>query len=167
MKVSNGINLVKLKIESKNPLLMRVWYSIELIPIQPCVLGIGYLWPRWWVSLAELLLLKVCLWISIMCRDARVLWLLWQLGVAQWRAQGLGGDLGACPVSSSRGLRIIGPMRALVSPSDSILVSLSNTSLSMYFFCNSRIHVITLYLGHVCVVLCVNASMLVPRMNPD
>jgi hypothetical protein len=46
MKVSNGINLVKLKIESKNPLLMRVWYSIELIPIQPCVLGIGYLWPR-------------------------------------------------------------------------------------------------------------------------
>jgi hypothetical protein len=25
----------------------------------------------------------------------------------------------------------------------------SNTSLSMYLFCNSRIHVITLYLGHV------------------
>jgi hypothetical protein len=27
----------------------------------------------------------------------------------------------------------------------------SNTLLSMYLFCNSRIHVITLYLGHVCV----------------
>jgi hypothetical protein len=32
--------------------------------------------------------------------------------------------LGARPVSSSRGLRILGPMRALVSPSGSILVSL-------------------------------------------
>jgi hypothetical protein len=65
-------------------------------------------------------------------------------------------------MSSSQGLRIIGPMRALVSPSDSILVSLllclnSNTSLSMYFFCNSRTHVITLYSGHECVYF---ASML-------
>jgi hypothetical protein len=33
----------------------------------------------------------------------------------------------------------------------------SNTSLSMYFFCNSRIHIITLYSGHVCVYY---ASML-------
>jgi hypothetical protein len=41
----------------------------------------------------------------------------------------------------------------------------SNTSLPMYFFCNSRIHVITLYSGHVCVVLCVNASVLAPRMD--
>jgi hypothetical protein len=32
-----------------------------------------------------------------------------------------------------------------------------NTSVSMYLFCNSRIHVITLYLGHVCVYY---ASML-------
>jgi hypothetical protein len=45
-------------------------------------------------------------------------------------------------VSSSRGLHILGPMRALVSPSGSILVSLplrfvfknSRTSLSMYLF---------------------------------
>jgi hypothetical protein len=37
----------------------------------------------------------------------------------------LEGDLGACPVSNSRGLRILGPMRALVSSSDSILVLLS------------------------------------------
>jgi hypothetical protein len=42
----------------------------------------------------------------------------------------------------------------------------SNTSLSMYFFCNSRIHVITLYSDHVCVVLCVNVSVLTPRMDP-
>jgi hypothetical protein len=45
-------------------------------------------------------------------------------GVAQWRTRGLGGDLGARPVSSSRGLHILGPMRALVLPSDSLLVSL-------------------------------------------
>jgi hypothetical protein len=83
--------------------------------------------------------------------------------VAQWRTRSLGGDLGARPVSSSRGLRILGPMRVLVSPSVSILVSLllcfknSRTSLSMYLFCNLRIHVITLYSGHVSVYY---ASML-------
>jgi hypothetical protein len=32
--------------------------------------------------------------------------------------------MGARPVNSSRGLRILGPMRTLVLPSDSILVSL-------------------------------------------
>jgi hypothetical protein len=42
----------------------------------------------------------------------------------------------------------------------------SNTSLSMYFFCNSRIYAITLYLGHVCVVVCINALVLAPRMDP-
>jgi hypothetical protein len=46
------------------------------------------------------------------------------MGVAQWRVRGLGRDLGACPVNNSRGLRIIELMCALVSPSDSILVSL-------------------------------------------
>jgi hypothetical protein len=46
------------------------------------------------------------------------------MGVAQWRARGLGGDLGAGPVSSNRGLRIIGLMRALESLSASIVVSL-------------------------------------------
>jgi hypothetical protein len=80
--------------------------------------------------------------------------------------------MGARPVSNSRGLHIIGPMRALASSSDSILVSLllcflnSDTSLSMYFFCNSRIHVITFYSGYACVVLCINASVLTPRMDP-
>jgi hypothetical protein len=43
----------------------------------------------------------------------------------------------------------------------------SNTSLPMYFFCNSRNHAITLYSGHVCIVLCVNASVLAPRMDPS
>jgi hypothetical protein len=42
----------------------------------------------------------------------------------------------------------------------------SNTSLSMYFFCDSKMYVITLDSGHVCVVLCVNASVLAPRMDP-
>jgi hypothetical protein len=46
MKASNGISLVKLKLESKDQLLARVWYSIELIPIRHCMLGVGYLWPR-------------------------------------------------------------------------------------------------------------------------
>jgi hypothetical protein len=42
-----------------------------------------------------------------------------------------------------------------------------NTSLSMYFFCNSRTHVITLYSGHICAVLCINASVLITRMDFD
>jgi hypothetical protein len=80
--------------------------------------------------------------------------------------------MGARPMNSSRGLRIIGPMRAVASLSDSILASLplyflnSNTLLSMYFFCNSGHHVMTLYSGHICVVLCVNALVLSPRMDP-
>jgi hypothetical protein len=43
MKASNGISLVKLKLESKDQLLARVWHSIEIILIQPCMLGVGYL----------------------------------------------------------------------------------------------------------------------------
>jgi hypothetical protein len=39
------------------------------------------------------------------------------------------------PVSSSRGLRILGPMRALVSSSGSILVSLP-----LYFFKTRELH---------------------------
>jgi hypothetical protein len=46
------------------------------------------------------------------------------MGIAQWRVRGLGGDLEARPVSSSRGLRIIGQMRAPALWSASILVSL-------------------------------------------
>jgi hypothetical protein len=41
----------------------------------------------------------------------------------------------------------------------------SHTSLSMYIFYNSRIHVITLYSGHVCIVLCVNTLVLAPHMD--
>jgi hypothetical protein len=44
MKASNGINLVKLKLESKEHLLAWVWHSIEPILIQPCMLGVGCLW---------------------------------------------------------------------------------------------------------------------------
>jgi hypothetical protein len=74
-------------------------------------------------------------------------------------------------VSSGRGLHIIGSMRALESPSDSILVSLLLCFKLEYFIiyvflCNSRIHIITLYSGHVCVVLCVNALVLTPHMDP-
>jgi hypothetical protein len=63
-------------------------------------------------------------------------------------------------------------MRAFVASSCSSLVSLPlcfklQTSLSMYFFCNSRTHVITLYSGHACIVLYVRASVLTTRMDPD
>jgi hypothetical protein len=81
--------------------------------------------------------------------------------------------MGAHPVSSSRVLHIIGPMQALASSSDSILGFASamflnsKTSLYKYFFCNSRTHVITLYLSLVCAVLFVNASVLAPHMDPD
>jgi hypothetical protein len=46
MKASNDISLIKLKLESKDQLLARVWHSIELILIQSCMLGVGYLWPH-------------------------------------------------------------------------------------------------------------------------
>jgi hypothetical protein len=73
-------------------------------------------------------------------------------------------------MSSSRGLHIIGPMWALVSSTDSILASLPlcfkiKHFIIYVFLCNSRIHVITPYSGHVCVVLCVNASVLAPHMD--
>jgi hypothetical protein len=80
--------------------------------------------------------------------------------------------LGSHPVSSSRGLHIIGLMWTLVSPSDSILVLLPlcfklEHFIIYVFLCNSRIHVITLYSGHVCVVLCVYASVWASRMDPS
>jgi hypothetical protein len=43
MKASVGINLVELKLESKDQLLAWVWHSIEFILFQPCMLGVGYL----------------------------------------------------------------------------------------------------------------------------
>jgi hypothetical protein len=46
MEASNGISLVKLKLESNDQLLAWVWHSIELVLFQPCMLGDGYLWPR-------------------------------------------------------------------------------------------------------------------------
>jgi hypothetical protein len=45
MKASNGISLVKLKLESKDQLLDRVWHTTELIQIQPWMLGVSYSWP--------------------------------------------------------------------------------------------------------------------------
>jgi hypothetical protein len=60
-------------------------------------------------------------------------------------------------MSSSLGLHILGPMRALVSPSGSIFGFASAMFLKLENFiiyvslCNSRIHVITLYSGYGCV----------------
>jgi hypothetical protein len=71
-----------------------------------------------WALVAQALLVDLNV-----CRHAWVLRLLCQVGMAQWWTRGLGGDLGAHPVSSSGGLHNIGPMRALASLSASILVS--------------------------------------------
>jgi hypothetical protein len=46
MKTSNDSSLVKLKLESKDQLSVRVWHSIELVLFQHCMIGVGYLWPR-------------------------------------------------------------------------------------------------------------------------
>jgi hypothetical protein len=43
MKVSNDISLIKIKLESKDQLLARVWHSIKFILFQPCMLRVGYL----------------------------------------------------------------------------------------------------------------------------
>jgi hypothetical protein len=75
-------------------------------------------------------------------------------------------------VSSSQGLRILGPMRALVSPSVSILVSLPLCfqNLENFFIyvspCNSRNLCNNSVFGPCMCVLCVNASVLAPRMDP-
>jgi hypothetical protein len=53
MKESDDIYLSRAKLESKDQLLARIRHSIELILIQPCMLVVGYLWPRWRVSHAE------------------------------------------------------------------------------------------------------------------
>jgi hypothetical protein len=63
-------------------------------------------------------------------------------------------------MSSSRGLRILGPMWALVSSSDSILVHYLCTSFVTKNSCNNSLF------GPCMCVLCVNASMLAPRMDP-
>jgi hypothetical protein len=81
--------------------------------------------------------------------------------------------LGARSVSSSRGLRILGSMRTLVLSSGSILVSLPlclflklENFIIYVSLSNSRIHVITLYSGHVCVYYASMLSVLAPRMDP-
>jgi hypothetical protein len=40
-------------------------------------------------------------------------------------------------------------------------------TVDMYFSCNSRTHVITLYSSHACDVLCVNASVLTTHIDHD
>jgi hypothetical protein len=75
-------------------------------------------------------------------------------------------------VSSSRGFRILGPMRALISLSGSILVSLPLCLKLKNFI----IYVSCLYIKNSCnnsvfgacmCVLCVNVSVLTPHMDPD
>jgi hypothetical protein len=73
-------------------------------------------------------------------------------------------------VSPKTGRRHGSPPREQQS-SDSILVSLPLCfklfiQAMHVFLCNSRIHVITLYSGHACIVLYVNVSVLAPHMDP-
>jgi hypothetical protein len=74
-------------------------------------------------------------------------------------------------VNSRRGLRIIGPMQALVLLSGGILVSLPLCFKlqTLHYLCIpfvTRTHAITLYSGHICAVLCINASVLTSHMDP-
>jgi hypothetical protein len=41
-----AVTYLELKLESKDRLLARLWHSIDLVLFQPCMLGVGYLWPR-------------------------------------------------------------------------------------------------------------------------
>jgi hypothetical protein len=74
-------------------------------------------------------------------------------------------------VSSTRGLRILGPMQALISSSGSILFRFRYVFKLKHFI----IYVSLLQLKNSCnnslfescmCVLCINASVLTPRMNP-
>jgi hypothetical protein len=76
------------------------------------------------------------------------------------------------PMSSSRGFYILGPVQTLVSSSDSILILLPLCFKFEHFI----IYVSLLLLknsynnslfGSCMCVLCVNALVLAPRMNPD
>jgi hypothetical protein len=160
---------VKLKLESKDPLLAWVLYSIELFLFDLCMLGVSFLWPRWRVSLAELLLLRLCLWIKLCVEmpefyDCCGKWV-WPSGEPEvWEETWVPALWAA--VEDLHHRADAGPCRGIIFWFRFRYVLNSNTSLSIYFFCNSRTHVITLYSGHVCVVLCVNASVLVARMDP-
>jgi hypothetical protein len=79
--------------------------------------------------------------------------------------------MGARPVSTSRGLHILGLMQAPVSPSDSILVSLPLcfklehliiyvSLLQLKNLCNNSLF------GPCMRVLCVNTSLLAPITDP-
>jgi hypothetical protein len=75
-------------------------------------------------------------------------------------------------VKSHRGLRGIGLDAGPCIVECQSFVSLplcfetSNTALSMYLFCKSRTHVITLYSGDLYDILCVNGSVLATRKDP-
>jgi hypothetical protein len=157
-------------------LLARVWRSIELILFQTCMLEVGYLWPRWRVSLAKFYLLRLCLYILICVQRCQ--------GFMTAMASGCGPV-----VSPMFGMRFWSPPREQQPRTSHLRANVgscivewqyfdfasamflnSNTSLSLYLFCNSRIHIITFYSGHVCVYyasVLVNASVLTPRMDPD
>jgi hypothetical protein len=161
---------VKPKLESKDPLLERVWYSIELLRF-----GLAYYESAVYGHVDESVLLSFsCLGFTYGCKCMQTC-----LSIATVVASGCGSV-----VRLRTGKRLESPPRKQ-SPRTShhranadpyivewyyfdfasAMFQTLNTSLSMYFFCNSRIHVITLYSGHVCAVLCINASVLITRMN--
>jgi hypothetical protein len=84
-----------------------------------------------------------------------------------------GRRLGSPPREQQPRTSHLRAMRALVSSSDSIfgfasaMFLNSDTSLSMYLFCNSRIHVITLYSGHICMYYVLMLRCWHLRMDPD
>jgi hypothetical protein len=103
-----------------------------------------------WALVAQVLLVQL-----IVCRDAWILWFLWQFHVAQWRSTWrLWSQLGVEALKSHHGLHILGLdvspcIIELVYVSFSLCFQNSNTSLC-WTLCNSRIYVITL-LFELCV----------------
>jgi hypothetical protein len=110
------------------------------------------------------------------CRDAWVLWLLWDVRVAQWRStERMKSQLGAEALKSRHETSYL---RARCEPFVSVelvYISLplyfwnSNISLCWTLCCNSRIYVIThFYVGYVYVMyyFTIIISIMMPRDDP-
>jgi hypothetical protein len=163
---------IGLKLENKDSLLMWVWHNIELsheaLHARSRLFMAALTGQSYWTLVAQALLVDL-----FCCTNIWVLWVLWQVRVAQWwPTGGLGSQLGARALKSGRGLRILGLDAGPCSIECQSFVSLPLCLNIKHFIIyvlwyNSRTHVITHILGHVCDVLCVNGSVLTTRKDPS
>jgi hypothetical protein len=116
------------------------------------MLGVGYLWPHWQISLAELICSSFACEFKLVCRDVWVLRMLRQIFVAWHLAWRQGSQLGAKSLRSHWGLCIVlnaDPCIIVLVVSLPLCFENSKTRY-VELYCNSRIYVITL-LFRVCV----------------